>query len=286
VTETHTILGRNFGGTGGRPESKPVPPTLHWDEWLGPAPFREYHEKLHPFDWRSWRAFGTGTIGDMACHNLDVLYWALKIGEAKTFTVECLGTNGGSEEMFPQNNIVRYEVPARGNLPAVKIHVYDEGKLMPEIMKNAQQEHGAKFGESTLFVGEKGLFHTTGTAGAWEFPAQVAQGRVSRAAQDPGAGARRSDRGLVLRDQERRQTVLELRRRVRHVHRVRPHRPPRAIRRRRKEARVGRGKNEVHECAGDQSIHPPRVPQRVGGITKDESPCSMAFRRRLNAHDW
>ena len=169
VTETHSILGRNFGGTGGRPEAKPVPPSLHWDEWLGPAPFREYHDGLHPFDWRSWRHFGTGTIGDMACHNLDVLYWALKIGEAKTFTVECLGTNGGSDEMFPQNNIVRYDVPARGNLPPVRIHVYDEGKLMPEIMKAAEQEHGAKFGESTLFVGDKGLLHTTGTAGSFEF---------------------------------------------------------------------------------------------------------------------
>ena len=169
VTETHTILGRNFGGTGGRPASKAVPPTLHWDEWLGPAPFRDYHDGLHPFNWRSWREFGTGTIGDMACHNLDALYWALKIGEAKAFTVECLGTNGGSDEMFPQNNVVRYDVPARGNLPPVKIHVYDDAKLKPDIMKNAEQEHGAKIGESTLFVGEKGLFHTTGTAGSFEF---------------------------------------------------------------------------------------------------------------------
>jgi len=169
VTETHTILGRNFGGTGGRPETKPVPSTLHWDEWIGPAPFRNYHDGLHPFNWRSWRDFGTGTIGDMACHNLDVLYWALKIAEAKTFTVECLGTNGGSAEMWPQNNVVRYEVPARGSFPAVKIHVYDEAKLKPEIMVNAEKEYGVTFGESTLFVGEKGLFHTTGTAGGFEF---------------------------------------------------------------------------------------------------------------------
>ena len=42
------------------------------------------------------------------------LFWALKIGEAKRFTIECLRTTGGSEEMYPQSNIVRYEVPARG----------------------------------------------------------------------------------------------------------------------------------------------------------------------------
>lgn len=169
VTETHTILGRNFGGKGGRPASKPVPTTLHWDEWLGPAPFREYHDGLHTFNWRSWRQFGTGTIGDMACHNLDVLFWALKIGDAKKFTVECLNTNGGSEEMWPQDNIVRYEVPARGAMPPVKIHVYDHGSLRPEVMKEAEKKYEVKFGECTLFIGEKGLYHTTGTAGSAQF---------------------------------------------------------------------------------------------------------------------
>src|SRR5262245_22509278 len=162
VTETHSILGRNFGGTGFRPASKAVPTTLHWEEWLGPAPFRDYHDGLHPFSWRSWRDFGTGTIGDMACHNLDVLYWALRIGDAKKLTVECLNTNGGSKEMYAQSNIVRYEIPARGKFDPVKIHVYDDDKLKPEVMKTEEKEHGAKFGESTLFVGDKGLFHTTG----------------------------------------------------------------------------------------------------------------------------
>ncbi len=169
VSETHSVLGRNFGGTGGRPASKPVPPNLHWDEWLGPAPVRDYHGGLHPFSWRSWRQFGTGTVGDMACHNLDVLYWALKIGEAKTFTVECLNTKGGSEERYPRDNIVRYEVPARAGMGPVKVHVYDHQALRPQVMKEAEATHGVKFGESTLFVGKNGLFHTTGTAGSFEF---------------------------------------------------------------------------------------------------------------------
>jgi predicted dehydrogenase len=84
IVETHTILGRNFGGTGGRPPTKPVPPGLHWDEWIGGAPYRDYHEGLHPFDWRNWRDFGTGTLGDMACHLLDGVFWALRVGEAKS----------------------------------------------------------------------------------------------------------------------------------------------------------------------------------------------------------
>ncbi|MGB2822076.1 MAG: Gfo/Idh/MocA family oxidoreductase [Phycisphaerae bacterium] len=157
VTETHTILGRNFGGTGGRPASKPVPKGLHWDEWLGPAPHRDYHDGLHPFSWRSWRDFGTGTIGDMACHHVDFPFWALKIGEVKRYAVTCLNTTGGSEEKYPQNNIVRFDIPARGDMPPAKVYVYDHANLKPEVMKETEKEYGRKFGEFTLFVGDKGL---------------------------------------------------------------------------------------------------------------------------------
>ncbi len=169
VTETHSLLGRDFGGNGSRPASKPVPAGLHWDEWLGPAPFRDYHDGLHTFSWRSWRHFGTGTIGDMACHNLDAMFWALKIREAKSFTVECLQTKGGSDEMYPQGNIVRYEVPARAGMVPVKVHVYDNATLRPEIMKDAEKKYDLKFGEDTLFVGDKGLFRTGGTCGSLSF---------------------------------------------------------------------------------------------------------------------
>jgi len=105
----------------------------------------------------------------MACHNLDILFWALHITEAKTFTIECLNTKGGSEEKYPQDNIVRYEVPARGKMGPVKIHVYDHRELRPEIMKEAEQKYETKFSECTLFVGEKGLYRSTGTSGSSEF---------------------------------------------------------------------------------------------------------------------
>ena len=157
VTETHTILGRNFGGSGGRPASKPVPKGLHWDEWLGPAPYRDYHDGLHPFSWRSWRPFGTGTIGDMACHHIDAPFWSLRLDLAKRFTIECLGTKGGSEEMFPQDNIILWTVPARGKMPPVKVYCYDHQSLKPEIMKETEKKYERKFGEFTLFVGDKGL---------------------------------------------------------------------------------------------------------------------------------
>lgn len=169
VTETYTVLGRNFGGSGGRPPSKPIPEGLHWDEWLGPAPSRDYHDGLHPFNWRSWRQFGTGTIGDMACHNLDTLFWALKIAKAKTFTVECLNLRDGSEEKYSLDNILRWEIPARGDMPAVKVHSYDHGGIKPEIMKETEKKYGIRFGECTLFVGKKGLLRIQGTSGGWQF---------------------------------------------------------------------------------------------------------------------
>jgi predicted dehydrogenase len=169
ITETHTIFGRNFGGNGKHPAGKPVPPGLHWDEWVGPAKLCAYHDGLHPFSWRSWREFGTGTIGDMACHNLDVLFWALRVAEAKQYSVTCLSNTAGSDDMYPTNNVLLWEVPARGDMPAVKIHAYDHGGLMPQIMKDTQDKYKIKFGECTLFVGDKGLIRTQGTAGGWQF---------------------------------------------------------------------------------------------------------------------
>ncbi len=156
VTETHTLLDRNFGGTGGRPASKPVPAGLHWDEWLGPAPYRDYHDGLHPFSWRDWKAFGTGTIGDMACHRLAYPFMALKLWEVKKFTVECINTKGGSDEKYPQDNVVCYHIPARDGFAACKCYVYDHQALRPEVMKEMEKQHSVKWSEATLFVGAKG----------------------------------------------------------------------------------------------------------------------------------
>jgi len=156
VSETHTLLDRNFGGTGGRPASKPVPPGLHWDEWIGPAPYRDYHDGLHPFSWRDWKAFGTGTIGDMACHRVAYPFMALRLWEVKKFTVECIHTKNGSDEKYPQDNVVCYHIPARSDFPACKCYVYDHQALRPEVMKELERKYSVKWSEATLFVGSKG----------------------------------------------------------------------------------------------------------------------------------
>jgi predicted dehydrogenase len=162
VTETHSLMSRNFGGTGGRPAKKDVPTGLHWDEWIGPAQFRDYHDGLHPFDWRNYIEFGTGTLGDMGCHVLDGAFWALKLAEAKKFSVECVSQKGGSKEKYPQDNHLQWTFPARGDMPAVTVHSYDQA--WPQLVKDLEKKFGEKFGGGTLYVGEKGYMFT-GTYG-------------------------------------------------------------------------------------------------------------------------
>jgi predicted dehydrogenase len=62
-------------------EHPPVPKTLEWDLWLGPAKQRPYHPAYLPGKWRGWVPFGNGTIGDWVCHVVDPVFWALDLGE-------------------------------------------------------------------------------------------------------------------------------------------------------------------------------------------------------------
>ncbi|HUU09107.1 MAG TPA: Gfo/Idh/MocA family oxidoreductase [Phycisphaerae bacterium] len=174
VLETHTWIGMVNGGTGGRPPSRPMPEGLHWEEWLGPAPYRDFHPGLHPGAWRSWWDFGNGTLGDWGCHQLDGVFWALKLGHATS--VECLEMHGGSDERYPLGSAVRYEFPARGNMPPVKVHWYDGVKddpanpgkqvpVRPALVAEFEQKYNRKFDQSwggggTLYIGDKGVMVT------------------------------------------------------------------------------------------------------------------------------
>lgn len=160
VKETHSTFNRNFGGTGGIPPGKPVPAGVHWDEWLGPAPYRDYHDGLHPFSWRDWRQFGTGTLGDMACHVMDGVFWALRLQEVKAYSIECLSQNNGSEERFPQSNVLKFEYPARGDMPPVKVFTYDNKGQKSQVIKDVEKLAGREINDGTVYVGDKGYMFT------------------------------------------------------------------------------------------------------------------------------
>jgi predicted dehydrogenase len=148
VTEVHTWAGREWGG-GNRPkETPPVPPSIHWDLWLGPAPERPYHPTYLPANWRKWWDFGGGNIADMACHHMDLPFWALELRHPRTIQAEGPTLH---PETCPLGLVVHYEFPARGDRPAVQLHWYDGDRIPAEI-------HGIKTsGGGNLFVGSRGL---------------------------------------------------------------------------------------------------------------------------------
>jgi predicted dehydrogenase len=169
VREVHIWTNRPLWPQGldvGRPKEKAeVPASLDWNLWLGPAPERPYHPCYHPADWRGWWDFGTGALGDIACHAFDGVFWALRLGQAQTVEIEAqhAGHNG---ETFPKWSILTYQFPARGDpstslgagMPPVKLVWYDGGKL-PERPKGLEKER--ELGDNgQILVGDKAtLFH-------------------------------------------------------------------------------------------------------------------------------
>ncbi len=160
VHEVHAWCNRPISSRGvARPkDTPPVPATLDWDLWLGPAKYRPYNPAYLPFRWRGWWDFGTGVLGDIGCHQLDPVFRALKLGYPTT--VEACSSNmdepaAVKEETAPKSSIVRFQFPAREQMPALALTWYDGG-LMPE--RPVELAEGRKFGEAddNLFVGEKG----------------------------------------------------------------------------------------------------------------------------------
>jgi predicted dehydrogenase len=159
VQEVHTWCGRSYGGAKRPKESEPIPAGLHWDLWLGTAPERPYHHgpnkngygTYEPFNWRMWWDFGGGTMSDMACHHMDLPFWAL--GLRYPTKVSSHGSPSPDAEAVADWQIVTYEFPARGKQPPVKLTWYDGGKR-PELFAKGKLP---KWGDGNLFVGSKGM---------------------------------------------------------------------------------------------------------------------------------
>jgi predicted dehydrogenase len=150
VREVHVWCEKSLG-TGERPADMPAVPTdLHWDLWLGPAPARPYNPAYLPKIWRHWWDFGEGILGDMACHYMDLPFWALKLKYPRNVEAEGPPVH---PETTPPWLIVRYQFPPRLDLPAVELTWYDGGKR-PEL---AQQLALHDWRNGVLFVGSKGM---------------------------------------------------------------------------------------------------------------------------------
>ena len=134
----------------GRPtDTPPVPEGLDWDLWLGPAPHRPYHPAYHPWTWRNWLDFGTGLIGDLGLHKLSTVFKALNLGHP--ISVEASATKL-SNETFPLGEIVRFDFPARGEMPPVTL-TWSDGGLKPARPPELDPDDPMR---DIIYIGDKG----------------------------------------------------------------------------------------------------------------------------------
>jgi predicted dehydrogenase len=157
-----------------RPEGEdPVPETLDWDLWIGPAPMRPYKKKVyHDFAWRGWFDFGTGALGDMACHTVNMPFRALKLGfpstiEARTSKLHTQSRSRENKETYPSASEIRFEFPEREGLVPLAFTWYDGGlqpysDLTGEITELMDQVPIS----GCLLVGDKGKIFSPDDYGA------------------------------------------------------------------------------------------------------------------------
>jgi hypothetical protein len=182
----------------GRPAgSDTVPPTLDWNAWVGPAPMRPYKAEwadksssggrrrtrgavYHPFVWRGWQDFGTGALGDMACHTANMPFRALKLG----YPTEIEATSPAmNSESYPLKSTIRFEFPARESLPPLTFWWYDGGNPKPdkpydhdgsnkppaEVLEDVKKMMDKVPGSGCLLIGDKGKLFSPDDYGAQFF---------------------------------------------------------------------------------------------------------------------
>jgi predicted dehydrogenase len=152
VREVHVWSNRPIWPQGmDRPAGEdPVPASFDWDLWLGPAQKRPFKATwpegsagggnggrkrrrdgsvYHPFVWRGWQDFGTGALGDMACHTANMPFRALKLGYPTEVEAQSSGIN---KETYPLKSKIRFQFPAREGLEPVTFWWYDGGNPKPD----------------------------------------------------------------------------------------------------------------------------------------------------------
>ncbi len=158
VAEVHVWLGANFEGPAqptdmSQPDAPtdtpPVPESMDWDLWLGPAAYRPYNPAYAPFNWRSWWNFANGQLGDFFCHYCDLAFWALDLRHPTT--IEAHGPV--HSESAARWTIAKQEYPARGEQPPVTLHWYNGGPY-PTLVK---ERNIPQWGSAVLFIGSQGM---------------------------------------------------------------------------------------------------------------------------------
>ena len=134
-------------------ETHHAPPHLDWDLFLGPAPFRPYHPAYHPFKWRGWWDYGTGALGDIACHAMDAAFWTFDLRDPDRISAE---TTKVFAETAPAASRIHYHFPKRGNRPELDV-VWRDGNLQPPRPVELGDHEALPQSSGQLFVGSKGV---------------------------------------------------------------------------------------------------------------------------------
>lgn len=130
----------------------PVPPGLDWDLWIGPAPYRDFHEFYLPGPrWYRWWDFGNGTMSDLGSHRNDLPWWALKLDAPKT--IEPIAGPPPHHDIAPASMAVKYTYGARGEMPPLELSWY-QGMEKPAIWREGRIPQWAN---GCLFIGDGGM---------------------------------------------------------------------------------------------------------------------------------
>jgi len=156
VKEVHVWTNRPIWPQGGpRPAEATPPANIHWDLWLGPAPHRPYAPGYHPFAWRGWWDFGSGALGDMACHTVNMPFMALDLRDPTAVQAE---TSGHNRDSYPKWSIIKYDFPANASRPALTMTWYDGGKKPSPDLFDGQEVSET----GVLLIGDKGKLFAPG----------------------------------------------------------------------------------------------------------------------------
>lgn len=196
VTEVHAWTNRPIWpqGFSALPGKEEIPLGLDWEQWIGPAEWVDYSPKIAPFAWRGWWNFGSGALGDMACHIMDMPYWALDLGSATSVKATEVGC---TEISAPISSHIEYDFADKG----VKFHWYDgqigatfdrdNWKLIPGEFNRPSEDilEGVDYKQyGSVLIGEKGkLFFHRKTENWFVSPESAKDGFVEPAESIPRA---------------------------------------------------------------------------------------------------